>query len=97
MEENKKGSMDSKKSDDKGKKPGAVSAHTTPGKPKRHFSEVANSSAEELAFLSQQIEDMSSELLSVKDSNIKTKIMKVRSDMKTVGHRLVEDVTMMNT
>ena len=73
-------SKDCKKPDDKGKKPGAVSTHTTPAKPKRTFSEVANSSAEELAILPHQIEEMSTEMKSLKGSV--GKIM-TKDDMKT--------------
>ena len=89
MEEKKKGSKDSKKIDDKGKKPGAASAHTTPAKTKRPFSEVANSSAEELALLAHQIEDMSSELKSVKESV--SKIL-TKDDMKTFIKSTVEEI-----
>ena len=89
MEEKKKGSKDSKKIDDKGKKPGAASAHTTPAKPKRPFSEVANSSAEELTLLAHQIEDMSSELKSVKESV--SKIL-TKDDMKTFIKTTVEEI-----
>ena len=89
MEENKKNSKDSKKPDDKGKKPGAASAHTTPAKPKRPFSEVANSSAEELAILSHQIEEMSTEMKSLKDT---VGIIMTKDDMKTFIRATVEEV-----
>ena len=46
----------------------AMSGHATPGKPKRPFSEIANSSAEELVSLSQQIDELSSEMKGIKYS-----------------------------
>lgn len=36
-------------------------------------------------------------LLKVKNNNIKTEIMKKRKEMKSMGHRLVDDVTRLNT
>ena len=89
MDENKKGNKDNRKPDDKSKKPGVTSAHTTPAKSKRPFTEVANSSAEELALLSHQIEEMSSEMKSLKDSV--GKIM-TKDDMKAFIKSTVEEV-----
>ena len=61
--------------DDKGRKLEGASAHTTPAKPKR----PANSSAEELALLSHQIEDLSTEVKDMKNSV--SKVM-TKDDMK---------------
>ena len=89
MDENKKGIKDNRKPEEKIKKPGVTSAHTTPAKPKRPFTEVANSSAEELALLSHQIEEMSSEVKGVKDSV--SKIM-TKDDMKVFIKSTVEEI-----
>ena len=88
-------------SDNKGKqndkkKAGVSSGHTTPAKAKRAFSEVANSSAEELVLLSHQIEELAVELKAVRTSvselNTKTEDVITKSDMKTFIKTTVEDV-----
>ena len=81
---------DKGKQNDK-KKAGVSSGHTTPAKAKIAFSEVANSSAEELVLLSHQIEVLAVELkamrTSVNDLNTKTEDV-----MKTFIKTTVEDV-----
>ena len=75
--------------DDKTKKLGGASGHTTPAPPKRPFSEVANSSAEEIVLLSQHIEELSSEMKSMKDSVSK---MMTKDDMKLFIKTTVEEI-----
>ena len=88
---------DKGKQNDK-KKAGASSAHTTPAKSKRPFLEVANSSAEELALLSHQIEELAVDLkalrISVNDINTKTEDVMTKSDMRTFIKATVEDIMM---
>ena len=52
------------------KKIGVASGHPTPSKPKRPHphSEVANSSADEIVFLHEQIEEISTDLKLFRDS-----------------------------
>ena len=84
----KKSNKEIKKMDDKTKKlgGGGASGHTTPAPPKRPFSEVANSSAEEIVLLSQHIEELSSEM---KDSVSK---MVIKDDMKLFIKTTVEEI-----
>ena len=89
MGDSSKNSKDQKKLEGMNRKVGGASAHTTPAKPKRPFTEVANSSAEELALISHQMEDLSSELKELKNnvSQIMTK-----DDMKLFIKTTVEEI-----
>ena len=89
MGDTNKSVKDNKKADDKNKKLGVESGHTTPAKPKRPYSEVANSSAEEMGLLSQQMEELSSEVKSMRDSV--NKIM-TKDDMKMFIKTTVEEI-----
>ena len=89
MSDSNKNSKEIKKVEGKPKKTGGASAHTTPGNPKRRFDEVANSSAEELVLLSQQMEELSSEMKGIKDGVSK---MMTRDDMKLFIKNTVEEI-----
>ena len=81
--------------DNEKKKPGISSGHTTPAKPKRPFSEVSNSSAEEITLLS-HMEDLTQELKTigqnVNELRDKSQDMMTKADMKSFITATVEDI-----
>ena len=80
----------------KKKKPGISSSHTTPAKAKRTFSEVSNSSAEEITLLSHHMEDLTQELKTigqnVNELGDKSQDMMTKADMKSFITATVEDI-----
>lgn len=78
------------------KKPGATSVHTTPANPKRPFSEIANSSAEEIVLLNNQMDEISTDIKNLtKNMNIlmsKSESMMNRDDMRTFIRSTVEGI-----
>ena len=82
--------------DNEKKKPGISSSHTTPAKAKRTFSEVSNSSAEEITLLSHHMEDLTQELKTigqnVNELRDKSQDMMTKADMKAFITATVEDI-----
>ena len=82
--------------DNEKKKPGISSGHTTSAKPKRPFSEVSNSSAEEITLLSHHMEDLTQELKTigqnVNELRDKSQDMMTKADMKSFITATVEDI-----
>lgn len=84
--EQKKGTKENKVSPNKSKnekkqtRPGADSVHAIPGKTKRPYSEVAESSAEELAIMNHQIDEMNNDMREMGE-NLKTLVDKTNEIM----------------
>ena len=85
--------------DNEKKKPGISSGHTTPAKPKRPFSEVSNSSAEEITLLS-HMEDLTQELKTigqnVNELRDKSQDMMTKADMKSFITKVSNGAKIMN-
>lgn len=91
-----KGGNDQSKEAKDLRKVGTASGHTTPAKPKRPFSEVANSSAEEIVHLHNQIEEVSTDIKSLTQSvnslMAKSESMMTKNDMQTFIKSTVEGI-----